>query len=370
MIKRYTFLKHPFYYLLENSGSMVAGLEKCVAVFYDSTSSEIEVLSYDGEFLVVDYEDLNFVKQLRKSKKQVNWIKEGQVGFNLSTSQVEQLSFKDEQNSSVLEMRFPSPFDGNYDVIYFYFKNNIGNFRLSNTEESMAVTVKEVIQNILYKQVSLIIDSNINNAEIHNKISKTFKNGSLQERIDQLEVEKFEMAKSNYSYLLDKLTESETVEFALSSASIRELSELNLSLKEVEFVLLHSLEVLMNKVNPVRFYELSSSDLVLAIPETKSVLTVKQENLNKTKLYLDKYEAAAKVLKSKGQRVTGLNIGDNCYPRVSPAAISDILKKHQKKIIMLFQQYPEKWVVVRSQFKPIIKISEIISSEGQFKLGA
>ena len=103
---------------------------------------------------------------------------------------------------------------------------------------------------------------------------------------------------------------------------------------------------------------------------SKSVLTTKQEGLNKTMLYLDKYEAAAKVLKSKGDKVTGLNIGDNCYPRVSPAAISDILKKHQKKIIVLFKKYPEKWTVVRGHFKPIIKIAEIKTSENQYKLGA
>ena len=370
MIKRYTFLKHPFYYLLENSGSMVAGLEKCVAVFHDNTSNNIEVLSYDGKFSVIDYEDSNFIKQLRKSKKKVNWIKEDQVGFKLNTSQVEQLSFKDEQDSSVLEMRFPSAYDGSYDVIYFYFKSNIGNFRLSNIDESMAIAVKEVIQNVLYKQILLIIDSEINNSEIHKKISKTLNDDSLHVKIGQLEVERFEVAKSSYTYLLDKITEDEDVEYTLSSLAIRKLSEQNLSLHAAEFVLLNSLEILLNKINPIGFYEITSKDLMFATSNSKPVLTTKQDGLNKTMLYLDKYEAAAKVLKSKGDKITGLNIGDNCYPRVSPAAISDILKKHQKKIIALFKQYPEKWAVVRGHFKPIIKIAEIKTFQDQYKLGA
>ena len=349
---------------------MVAGLDKCVGVFYDNNSSDLEVVSYDGEFSVIDYEDLNFIKQLRASKKQVNWIKANQVGFELNNTQTEQLTFKDEQDSSVLEMRFPSSYDGQYDVLYFYFKNNIGNFKLSNIDESMAITVKEVIQNILYKQISLSIDSNLNNSEIHKNISKTFNNDSLQAKIDQLEIEKFEVAKSNYTYLLDKITAKETVEYTLSSTAIRKLSDHNLSLHETEAVLLNSLEILVNKINPVRFYEIASKDLIFTLTSSKPVLTTKQESLNKTMLYLDKYEAAAKILKSRGIRITGLNIGENCYPRVSPAAISDILKKHQKKIIVLFKQYPEKWSVVRGHFKPIAKISEINTSNSQYKLGA
>ena len=349
---------------------MVAGLEKCVAVFYDNDLNGIEVLSYDGEFSVVDYEDSNFIKQLRKSKKQVNWIKAEQVGFELNNTPAEQLTFKDEEDSSVLEMRFPSSYDGQSDVLYFYFKNNIGNFRLSNIDESMAITIKEVIQNILYKQVSLNIDSNLNNSEIHKNISKTFNNESLQAKIDQLEIEKFEVAKSNYTYLLDKIAAKETVEYTLSSAAIIKLSDHNLSLHETEAILINSLEILVNKINPVRFYEIASKDLIFTLASSKPVLTTKQENLNKTMLYLDKYEAAAKILKSKGIRVTGLNIGDNCYPRVSPAAISDILKKHQKKIVVLFKQYPEKWSVVRTHFRPVAKISEINTSDNQYKFGA
>jgi hypothetical protein len=370
MIKRYTFLKHPFYYLLENSGSMVAGLEKCVAVFYDNTSSGIEVLSYNGGFTSVLYEDLNFIKQLRESKKQVNWIKENQVGFELNVSEVEQLSFKDEQESSVLEMRFPNPYDGGFDVLYFYFKNNIGNFKLSKSDEVMAITIKEVIQNILYKQVSLIIDSSLNNSIIHEKISNTLNDNTLQKKIDQLEVEMFEIAKSNYSHLLDRVAEGEKIEFVLSNAAVKKIAQQNLSLHDAELVLLNSLEVLLNKINPKKFYEITSSDLVFSLKGFRPSVTTKQEGLNKTMLYLDKYEAAAKVIVSKGKRVTGFNIGENCYPKVSPAAISDILKKHQKKITVLFQQYPEKWSTVRSRFKPIVKISERNSSENQYRFGA
>ena len=75
MIKRYTFLRHPFYFVLENSKQMVGGLEKCIGVFYNDASKNIEVLSFDQKLNRLNYDDSAFVEKLRHSKKQTNWIK-------------------------------------------------------------------------------------------------------------------------------------------------------------------------------------------------------------------------------------------------------------------------------------------------------
>jgi hypothetical protein len=67
------------------------------------------------------------------------------------------------------------------------------------------------------------------------------------------------------------------------------------------------------------------------------------------------------LLLSKNSKITGFNIGDNCKPKVSPAAISDILKKHQKKIVLLLEQHPDNWSIIRNNFKPVRNILENIS---------
>jgi hypothetical protein len=370
MIKRYTFLTSPYYYVLENASEMVAGLEKCIAVFYNKSTKNIEVLSFDKELLHINIENISFIESLRKSKKRTNWIQANQVPFELSNHEIGQLSFSDEEKSSVLEMRFLNSIDGNYDVIYFYFKNNIANFKLSNTNEVMAVTVKEVIQNLLYNQIQLILQSNNSDGAIHQKIASTYSDSHLQGKINQLEKELFEQAKSNYTYLLNKLTEKETVEFVLSDAAVVKLSQTVMSLESAAGVLENSLEIVLNKYNPSGFYELSVNDLILNNISNQPSITVKQENLNKTQLFLDRYEAAAKILISKQERVTGLNIGNNCYPKVSPAAISDVLKKHHKKINILFQQHPDKWPIIRAKFKPMVNVYERYLSEHQIKRGA
>jgi len=370
MIKRYTFLKHPFYFVLENASKMVNGLEKCVAVFYDEHTANTHVLSFENQLSVINIEDISFVQELRKVKHSCNWIKKDQVLFSLEDDSVGQLSFRDEENASVLEMRFKNHSDGNYDVLYFYFKNNIGNFKLSNMDAAMAVNAKEIIQNLLHKQVAVIIKSTYGNFEIHQKISQTLVTDSYQNKITKLEQQQFDVAKTSYTYVLSRLIKNEIIEFSLSDKAIQKLMDNKVSLEIAEGILLNTIELIINKFNPTSFYQITADDLLIVAEVSNPSLSIKEESLNKTVLFLDRYEAAAKLLVSKNYKLTGFNIGESCSPRVSPAAISDVLKKHHKKIITLFNQHPNKWQIIRSQFKPVVNIVERYSYSAQTKMGA
>lgn len=358
MINRYSFLHHPFYYVLENSKQLVSGLEKCIGVFYNETSNSVEALSYQNGLNQLQCNDLEFIDKLRKSKKQANWIKKEQVPFEVGEISLEQLSFADEEQSSILELHFLNAADGKFDVLYLYFKNNIGNFKISSVNETMAVDIKGVIQNLLFNQILLMIKTNQNDFKIHKEIGKTFNDGSLQFKINTLIKDKLETARLNYTYILNQLTINETVEFGISDDAVKRLCNQKIGLGEVEQILSKSLGVIINKFNPSSFYELSELDLIIDISTTKPTLSVKQENLNNTQQFLDKYESAAKIVLSKNDKITGLNIGENCHPKVSPAAISDILKKHQNKIVLLFQQQPDGWPVIKNKFKPISNLIE------------
>jgi len=362
MIKRYSFLRSPFYYVLENSKQMVSGLEKCIGVFYNERIDNIEVVSSDKKLMHLNFDDATFLDELRQSKKQANWIKKEQVPFEIGESVIEQLSFSDEEESSVLELRFPNAIDKKYDVLYFYFKNNIGNFKLSSINEVMAVDIKGVIERLLFNQISLLIHTNHNDLKIHQQLVGTINESALQVTVDLLEKEKLAIASSNYNYLLTQLTLTEAIDFGLSAAAIQRLSDQNLGLGEIEQLLTKSLEVIINKYNPSSFYEISALDLNLDFKTKSPTLLIKQENLNNTQQFLDKYETAAKLLLTKNSKITGLNIGENCQPKVSPAAISDILKKHQNKILLLLEQHPNRWPTIKHKFKPIANIFERRSS--------
>lgn len=371
MINRYSFLNHPFYFVLANASQMVMGLEKGIAVFYNEKTRSTEVLQFVDKIEVLNIADENYIDNLRKSKEKFNWIKQEQVPFEVSNDEFGQLSFDDEKKNSVLELRFLNEHDNRYDVLYLYFKSNISNFKLANSNEAMAVAVKEVIERLLYQQINILIKENKLNSSVHRKISKSFNHVDLQAEIERIRKEKTKQSAEFYNYILQKLLVNEQFEVVLSNGAISKLDSLNISLEKIEQVLQDSLEVIVNKFGVFSFYEILAEDIVVETIMRQSISTsIKQEQLGKTAKFLDKYEAAAKLLNAKNEKITGLNIGANCSPEVSPAAISDVLKKHSKKITVLLNTYPDKWVTIRKEFKPLRNIYEKQVQSHENRMGA
>lgn len=357
-MQRYTFLQHPFYYFLHHSRQVISGLDKCVAVFYDAPQQQSSALIYNGELTHLTIDDNDFVQELRRASKPTNWIKPEHVPFETKLSHEDQLTFVDEEKSSVLEIRFKNPDDGLFDVLYLYFKNNVANFKLTTTDQAMAVTIKEVIQNLLYNQLTLHFKASYTNRQIHKKIAESVDLTEMQKKIKQLEEEKFNHLKSTYQFILQQLTEAETTEFMLADSAIEKLQQLNFPLQELNQILRYSLEIMINKYGYKNMYEITDYDIVIPTNTLVSETTVKQKMLDKTAQFLDRYEHAARRLLAKNEKITGPNIGEVCEPAISAAAISDILKKHQLKIIQLLQKHPEKWATIRNHFRPIASLSK------------
>ncbi|HSN50090.1 MAG TPA: hypothetical protein VLR52_02585, partial [Bacteroidales bacterium] len=79
----------------------------------------------------------------------------------------------------------------------------------------------------------------------------------------------------------------------------------------------------------------------------------------KTLLLLNKLEKAALSVKAGNKMITSVNIGAEFPTPITPPAISDALKKHRSKILHLFQEYPERWEIIRSEFRPIQNILQV-----------
>lgn len=72
--------------------------------------------------------------------------------------------------------------------------------------------------------------------------------------------------------------------------------------------------------------------------------------------FLDRYESAAKRLENEGKPINGKHIAASCEPPVSPPAISDVLRKHKVKIRHLVDKHPNRWPLLTSSFKPLIRL--------------
>ncbi|HPI86667.1 MAG TPA: hypothetical protein PLR01_09850, partial [Bacteroidales bacterium] len=76
--------------------------------------------------------------------------------------------------------------------------------------------------------------------------------------------------------------------------------------------------------------------------------------MSKAMLLLDKLENAARVLRSNNLPLIGTRMGQALDPPVTAPAITDALGKNANLIRQLLMKYPEKWEIIRKDFKPLL----------------
>lgn len=106
-------------------------------------------------------------------------------------------------------------------------------------------------------------------------------------------------------------------------------------------------------------YELVPGDLAEDLPVSHTSVSYQAD---KTSILLDRYEKAASQAQRNGLEVNGKNVACLIEPAVSPAAITDALKKNRKKITHLLISNPEKWPLIRKGLRPLQLIEESLSA--------
>ncbi|MFO7613280.1 MAG: hypothetical protein R6W71_01425, partial [Bacteroidales bacterium] len=81
---------------------------------------------------------------------------------------------------------------------------------------------------------------------------------------------------------------------------------------------------------------------------------------------LDRLEKAAISLKSRNVPLTSANVGQALDAPVTAPAITDALGKSRDVIRRLLDQYPDKWEIIRKEFRPLINQMEK-SAQGHIK---
>lgn len=73
---------------------------------------------------------------------------------------------------------------------------------------------------------------------------------------------------------------------------------------------------------------------------------------------LDKWEQACKELMLNNLKITSVNVGHHCPTPISAPAISDSVRTHKLRFLNLLHSHPDRWPLLRSRFRPIIRIME------------
>jgi hypothetical protein len=345
---------HPIAYLIERLDQFIPGIETVHAVWKDRNG---ELQTENGKIAQSDTSGKLNAQKWRSKNLKLEWLKSFNP-LNTVNSSNQQLKLSDEDELNVLLIFFNSTTDNYKDIIAIHFPQYLFLGNLNSTFSAMSTKEKTVLSNIL---------SSVLYAE-HERCLKEF------ELLKQIETHQTRQGEK-ITQLTSNLKQSEQLYTSALKIIVHDIvkvfeENLNKSITIENDVILRLAkeriskdqitEILENAIHVAYNLSISSNELVIHndlvhIDEFKSSEKQKEVNseYDKVKFLLDRYEAAAESARDNGHNVNGKNVAKHLDPPVTPPAITDAIKKNEKKIHYYLEKYPNHWTLVRSKLRPL-----------------
>jgi len=368
----FSFIKHPIIGLLEKSGKLIPGLDKAIALYYDKDLNDIVckglILNNNHKNSVDDFyiADLEAAQKIRSRKLKHQWMSAKNLPFETEQPSKKQLNIFDELQNVVLCLGFNNRDDGNSDLIFLYLNQNKGNFGISNSNQNLSTSEKLIIGTLIYNNIQANLEQQLKDGETLKRVNEKIK--SLNEENESLN-RKLINLKENYlasivemcHHHLIKISNEYGIKFSLSADAIEKLHYFNGNIDELKEKLTDSALLAINmsfgqKQNHI-VLKAWDIDFGKKVPNNNELpQSDVNERYQKTLNLLNKLESAARLVINKHQKMTSENVGNACPSPISAPAISDALKNHQKKLLKLMADHPDKWPTIRNEFRPIQNI--------------
>lgn len=371
MLGIFSFIKHPILGLLEKSNQLIPGLEKAVALYYNDNLSQLQckgIKLKQPAPLIDDFfiNDESVTQKLRNRKIQYQWMSTNNLPFETQQNEKNELNIFDELNNIVLCLGFNNVHDNKTDLLFLYLNHNKGNFGISNSSNNLSTSEKTIIGTMVYNTLNVYLNQHLSDGETLKYVNNRIK--LLQEENENLKRNLFNLKENYLSSIvescnthLQNISLEYGVKFILSADAIDKLQYFSGNIETLKEKLTKSALLALN----MNFGQ-QTSDIVLKAwdldftdnknnSEAINQIDV-HERYRKTLYLLNKLENAARVVINKQKGLTSENVGNACPTPITAPAISDALKNHQKKLIKLMNEYPDKWPTIRNEFRPVKNI--------------
>ncbi len=333
---------------LENNG-----LSSMQVRFYDSNTQELS----DGGTRN-DIPDLNKLFGLRNSY--FVWQNENDLPF--SWTQVRQSNNVDmfrelERNVLIIRMN-DARWTG---FILVYFSKNKKHFGFLDSESSFSHENREIIGQTAVNAIQLSLKNAERDSLVLDSIQKSMQaltgNRKMEDRGNQNQVKLLEnMIVEMAVEYLHNLGREQKITIALSPDARDKIQSFRGSPASLRSML-HQASVLavnLGAGNPViiESWHLISGAAEYEEETAESVPVIQHRHM-KIYQWLDRVEEAVKTVISGHENPTGAMVGKAMQPAVSAPAISDMLNKQKQKILVLLNEFPDRWPKTRNHFKPL-----------------
>lgn len=370
MIQELSFLKNPFIRLLENAHLFFPGIERIVVVYYDREEKDIVSAcalpranpgQVDPVFLG---ENKILIQKSRINKSPTAWLTRQELPYDLKAVDNKQVEIFEERHKTVLVLRFPNKYDGLQDIMFLYFQESMSMFGVNLTSRSLSTDYKSIIGYLVYHFIltfTRISESDTSATQSIVDSTKSVVSTFIQtneelSRTRQYYGQSLVDLCQNY---LEELQADTNRRYRLHDSAIEKIRKYAGEIKYLKKIIKKAVmfaEYLEQDAAPDLLYIHDwHLDAETYVPEQRKeeVSSYPEDRYTKTIYLLDRLETAAKEVVMLKKKLTGKNVGELCDRPISAAAITDALDKHRRKIIDLFEKYPDKWEIIRNDFRPV-----------------
>jgi hypothetical protein len=350
---------HPIAYLISRMQEIIPGLNAVMGLYAES--SGVIVLNIDGE--LVEVSELDRIKlQSLRNKRHSSHFWATDIDPLKQSNASGQTSLYDEQSLTTLYIPIPCQ-QGNSSLLdyialsfppTFAFSVDIKEFSALGSSEKFLLG--KLLSSVVHAEVS----RSVQESELLEEVRRVVK--AQQQQIDDLKTH-YEFMQQQYrnsigiiaQQLLDTLESNYNKRFELTEAAIELLSKSNLSLEALQNCLEKAAMLTYHLIDGA--LSITIDAIHITIPSsTKSSVPVVTATSDKVLTLLDRYESAAEELRVSGQTVNGKNVAAALIPAITPAAISDAIRKNRRKISMLLEECPNRWNLIRLGLKGIERL--------------
>lgn len=375
MKTQFSFLNLPHISALEHAIHLLPGLNRVDLYWLNPQRNELMINSITGdddslqEIEIPSTNQKNKVIAFRKAMKSLAWIDPTELPL-YSEGNSRSTDIFDEALKSILCIGFESDLDLSPNVFVFYFRKDTSEFGPVSKKSILDTSQKKVIGQLIYNSLKTIL---YHHSENRNTMMEYNRNIALMMQSQQQKLQEIERKNELLENHLDAVLEEIVAEVKLPEDHVV-LSE---ELKDVLRPKAHQRQAVKAAIEEAILF---IKTLNFGIPLDEFVITIdhlrnfKQatptvqemkptnndsyDSHTKTYRFLDALENAALKVAQQGGKLTSSRVGGLLQQPVTAAAISDKLKNHRRKILLLLKQYPDNWGIIRNKFRPIINIQE------------
>jgi hypothetical protein len=371
----FSFIGDEFENVFQYSDLFLPGIAKIAGIYYSASERRICILSRTKNEPVEDHydevlqkrENLIMIQKFRSEYQQFSWIKKSDLPFELPDPQ-QKLSVPtlfSELENIILVLRFNNESDKLFDLLLIYFNQNLGNFGLNKSDKILTTDHKAIIGHLLYYQFKSFLQLNLANRRLLQRLNHGVKavisdNQTLRDSLNQVQSSYGDSMVNIALDHLSGLSNEYGRSYILTEESQDKIRAFKGNLKHLPKILENAViftENLLlspeNEAVKIQSYSLDFDSYQVDDQKDLSARKIDSRESRAMQL-LDKLERSAKMLKSRNIPIISSNVGKEMDPSITAPAITDALGKNRVFIRLLLEKYPEKWEIIRSDFKPLL----------------